>query len=211
MRSKVCAARSAGRASGGMRRAQEARAAHGRDGLAEQANAVFGPRRSHRPIADADVDAVALEVDERVARRDANVDLGMVGDEARQPRDQPEAGESRRRRDHDGLRPLAMANRARRAVEPAQGFEGGSVIGRAVLGEGERTVHATKQRHAETVLEREHLAADRRLRQRDLGTGAGEAEMARGALEGDQEVERGQLECSRAHRFSHASSACKRC
>ena len=45
-----------------MRRAQQPRAAHGRDGLAEQANAVFRSRRSHRPIADADIDAVALDM-----------------------------------------------------------------------------------------------------------------------------------------------------
>ena len=66
-------------------------------------------------------------------------------------------------------------------------------------------MQAAKQRHAETLLEREHLAADRRLRQGDLGAGAGEAEMARRALEGDQELERRQLESARFHPFSHAS------
>jgi len=193
-----------------IRRPQQARAAHRGDRLAEQANAVLGPGRSHRPVADADVDAVAIEVDELVARRDANVDARMVGDEARQARDQPEAGESRRRRDDDGLRPLAVADRARRGVESTQCLEGGRIERRAVLGQGERAVQAAKERNAETVLEGEHLAADRRLGERDLGAGAGEAEMAGGALEGDQELEGRQLEEPVAHFGSHAWHACKR-
>ena len=124
MRSRVCAARSAGCASGGCGGAQQARAAHRQHGLAEQADAVvragrFAPADSGSPMSTPSRSRLtsALLAEMRTSTS------GCVGDEARQARDQPEAGEARRRRDHDGLRALAVAERARRAVEPLKRFE----------------------------------------------------------------------------------------
>jgi len=191
-----------------MRRAQQARAADRRHRLAEEADAVARAGASNRPIADRQVDAVAVEVDDRVVRRDPHVDVGMGGDEAGQPRDQPEPREARRRRDDDRLRALAVAKRAGRAIESAQRLDRRGVERGAVLGQGEGAVQAAKERHAEALLEREHLPAHRRLRQRDLGAGAGEAEVARRALEGDQELEWGQLESLAAHGDMHSPHAC---
>ena len=190
--------------------AQQARAADREHGLAEQRHRA---RRQQvdRAIADRDVDAVALEIGEGVAGGDANVDLGMGGDEGGQARDQPDPGEAGGGADHDrpGLAPFL--ERAAGAVDRRQRLGRRLLEGPALLGEHQGAVQAPEQRHAEPVFEGLDLPADRRLGQRDLVAGAGEAEVAGRGLERHQQLERRHVIGATAYvgHFWHAYGACE--
>jgi hypothetical protein len=62
--------------------------------------------------------------------------------------------------------------------------------------------------HAEEGLQRRHLPTDGRLRQCQLVGGAGEAQMARGRLEGLELVQWRQVVLAVSHRTSHSGFAC---
>jgi len=173
--------------------AAQARAADRKDRLAEQACAEPGRRRD-RLVADGDVDRAPLQVGQRISCRDAHVDAGMQGDEGRQARDEPEAGEAGRRRHHDGLHVLRAHELARGPVEPAQRLGDGAVERPAVFRQFESPVQAPEERHAEPVFERLDLPAHGRLGECDLLCGPGEAQVPRGRLERDEQLQRRQLE-----------------
>ena len=121
------------------------------------------------------------------------------------------AGEARRRADHDrlGLAPPAVSARLARSIAVSASVVA-CVEGPALLGERQGAVQAPEQRHAEPLFEGLDLPADRRLGQRDLVAGAGEAEVAGRRLEGDQQLERRQLEEATAAcvAFGMRCSAC---
>ena len=70
------------------------------------------------------------------------------------------------------LLPLRLAQLARHRMQPLQHLAGGAVQPQPGFGEPQRAVQALEQRHAEPLLERGDLPADRRLRQRQLVAGA---------------------------------------
>src|ERR1019366_4749083 len=71
-------------------------------------------------------------------------------------------------------------------------------------------VARSRSASAEAAFERLDLPAHRRLRQRDLVGGAREAEVPRRGLEGDEQLERRQIEGTTTHEceVSHAWYAC---
>jgi hypothetical protein len=81
---------------------------------------------------------------------------------------------------------LAMAERPAGAVDRRQRLGRRLLEGAALLGQHERAVHAAKQLHPEPVLQGLDLPANRRLGQRDLVAGPGEAQVAARGLEGHQ-------------------------
>ncbi len=128
----------------------------------------------------------------------------MPGDEARQPRDQPERGEAGRRRERHYL---ALARRADGLYGLAQLGQRGSRCtrhARPFVRELQRTVAPVEERHAEIVLERGDLPAHCGLRQRSLGRRLRERQVPRCGVEGDEQVEGGQP----AGIGSHANQEC---
>ena len=145
-----------------------------------------------RSAPDGDVEAAAQLVVQRRRRGDRHLDLGPLGVEAVQARDQPAHRERRRRAD-----PQDPAR-----VQAAAGLGGGddTIEGQADLGrEGARRGgghHAPPGPHeqalTEPALQRRDLAADGAMGQAEFGPGLGIAAGAGRDLEDAQGIERRQ-------------------
>ena len=191
----------------------EPRAAHRHQLLAEEPRRT---RRRHRftAIADGEIFALALEIDDAVVRRNVHVYPRMALAEPRQSRNQPQRGEGLIGRYGQGLRRLVAAyrghclselaeHRLRRRVQHLSGF-----------GQQQLAMAAFEQRHAELFFERLHLARQRRLRQEKLLRRAREAQVSRRGFEALEEIERRQPGLARRRcqsSFRHSISSCIGC
>jgi hypothetical protein len=121
------------------------------------------------PVADADIDVVALEVRQPRIGIDAHFDVGVGASEALEARQQPLARKGGRGADGKpnlGRRSAQLLDGCRQAVEAvAQALEAGL----AGIGEQDLAVEAAEQRDAQPFLQRLHLMADRRRRHVQLG------------------------------------------
>jgi hypothetical protein len=88
----------------------------------------------------------------------------------------------------------------RRVAQQVERLGHGAVVGLARGGERQRLVAALEERHAYEGLQRLDLAADGRLREEKLRSGAREGQVPGGRLEAPQELQRRQA----AVRTSHA-------
>ena len=136
---------------------------------------------------------------------DPNVDSGLHLHEVGEARYEPQRREARRGRQRQYFAALRRADAHHRLAQPGERIAHG--IGKAtpVVGEIERAVPAMEQRHAEVILERLDLTADRGLREEALGGGLGERKMPRGGVEGEQQIERRQP----GGVFLHACAECQ--
>ena len=130
----------------------------------------------------------------------------MQAPEIVEPRYEPEPrkGHGGRDRQHSGG---ARAKPAGDVAQQTQHFARGLVKGLTFLGEPQLAMVTAKQGHAELIFQRLDLAADRRLRDEELGRRLGEAQIAGGGLEALQKIERRQL----ADPLKHSFFSCKTC
>ena len=147
------------------------------------------PGERRRPVAQREVEAVALEVLDFGVRSDAHVDAGVLAREAREARDQPERGEGMRGGHGERLLARLRAQPVGCSAHRREGLRRRGVELVPRLGQRKRAMPPLEQRHAELVLELLDLAAHRRLREVELLARLGEGEVARGRFEPDQEVE----------------------
>jgi hypothetical protein len=163
-----------------------------------------------------------------VAEVDRGVELGLVEQEGAglgahvhhhvrilrlepgQARQQPARGEGRHHRQFEHAAGAVVRHHRQRVVlDRIQPRRDLAAVAQPRLGELHAAPGAAEQRHAEEVLQRGDLAADRALRQRELLRRAGEALVARGGLEGEQRGGAGDLLAHRrfgvpeAHRLLH--------
>jgi hypothetical protein len=157
---------------------------------------------ARRAVADRQVHAVAFEVHELDAGREAHVDIGVCNRETGEPGDQPQARESWRGGHHHRLLSRGLAKLFGHAVQLLQHRTGRDVQLLPRLGETQRAVQALEQRHVQPLLECGDLPADGRLRERQFVGGPGEAQVPGCGLERFEQVQRGQLVASQGCLFT---------
>src|SRR5690606_14843611 len=128
-------------------------------------------RRGGRTVADREIDALAAQVDEPRVGRDAQVDVGVARLEVAHARKQPQAGEADGRRDGDGPSAARDADVAHHLLELAHRSLGDLEESLTLWRERKGAMAAHEKLHAEHVLERVDLAADRRLREEEILAG----------------------------------------
>lgn len=168
------------------------RAAHGehrlgREGLDLQARIVAGA------VADRGVDVVGRELAQPLARVETDLRALRMLAESLQSRHQPLAGE--RRRDADRQRALLLFL-AQGREGPRERIQAGGDVGhrtRSRRGQRQAAGLAPEQPHAEVVLQRLQLVADRRRRHAELVSRPRETALTRGRLERSQCVHRRPL------------------
>ena len=146
-------------------------------------------------VNDGDVDvAVHLRPGRRLGD-DLEGDAGILGAKIAQDRDRQPIGESGRQRDlEDALRPaLFLDDFAERLVDAVEGLRDDRQNMPSGLGQHQLLRTAFEQRHAEKILQHDHVPADRALRDRQAVGGRGEAQVLPGGLEGAQGVQRQPL------------------
>ena len=139
--------------------------------------------------ADGAIEVLAREVDAPLRRRHAHLDLGMLGLEAMQARRQPAQREGR---DQADIQRAGIGLAADALQRIGHAVEGVAQIGQqrlAFAGDLEPARAAHEQRHAEPLLERLHLVADRRLGDVQLLGGVRETCVTGGGLEGAQRIQ----------------------
>ena len=143
-------------------------------------------------VADADVDLVAVEIDQPDRGGDPGVDVGLGLAKTLDPGHQPLGGEGGGGRDRDqaaGLQVPDPGDPGGQVVEAVAQVRQGRLAG---LGQPDRPLAALEQGHAQIVLQALDLMADGGGGHVQLLRRLGEAEMAGGGLEGAQGVERRQ-------------------
>ena len=150
--------------------------------------AAAGPRRE----ADREVDVLALEVRERAARAQHDLDARRALVEAVQARQQPAVRERRERRQRQHAARALRAQPRRRFAEQREPRRQLRQIVAAFLGQHEAAREAIEQRRVEVALEPPHLLADGRRADVQLGGGRDEAAEPRGSFEGAQRIQRRQ-------------------
>ena len=98
----------------------------------------------------------------------------------------------------------ALAHRAQRVLQLLQGGVGAAEQAFPLGGEGQRAMAAAEQPGPQLLLQRLHLAADRRLGQAQFARGLGDAQPPSDGDEAAQQVQRRQT----VQVHSHSSSAC---
>ena len=166
--------------------------------------------RGRRAIAHSQVDAITVEVDDAIVRGNEDVDGGMPGAKARQPRHQPKRSE--RQIGRHGQRPgrLFAANLGHGLRDFVEHRPGRDLQDLSRVGQAQLPVTAFEQRRAELFLERLDLARERRLGQEQLLGPPREREMARRSIEPLEQVQRRQARQGNGS-FSHSVYACERC
>ena len=168
----------------------EQRAAHDRrQRLVEEVNAP-GLHLAGVAVAQREVELGIVEVGERVVRRDADVDVGVLALERLDARQQPERPERREGGDADPAATARTADLLHARVELAEPGLDRPQQGLAVGSDLDVARAAQEERRAELVLEALDLAADRRLRDVQLVGRGVEAEQPRHRLEGAQVAQR---------------------
>ena len=146
-------------------------------------------------IDDGDVD---VAVHFRPGRRlgdDFERDAGILGAEIAQDRNGEPMSERGRQRDleHPLRPPLLLDHFAERLIDAVEGLRNDRQDVPPGLGEHQLLRAPLEQRHAEEILEHDHMTADRALRDRQAIGGGGEAEMLPGRFERSERVERQPL------------------
>ena len=140
--------------------------------------------------ADGAVEILAREIDAPLRRRHAHFDLGMLGLEAMQARRQPAQREGRDQADVERAGVGLAADPLQRVGHAVEGIAQVGQQRLAFAGDLEPARTAHEQRHAQPLLERLHLVADRRLGDVQLLGGVGEAGVTGGGFEGAERVQR---------------------
>ena len=169
----------------------ERRTAHGLQALAEKALRV-ARRHRLRAIANREVDALPIEVEDPVVGRDEHIDVRVPLPEPRQARQKPQRGKWNSGRDRERLHRLLASYARDREGKLVENGPRRDLKDLARLGQSKRAVPALEKRRSELLLERLHLARQRRLRQEQLLAGAREAQMTRRRVETLKEVQRGE-------------------
>src|SRR5262249_23209144 len=115
-----------------------------------------------------DVDIVLVEVDVPVRRRDAYLDLGMALAKPPEPRDQPAHGEGRHGGDSEAPSLVTPEHRCRAADDLVERGRDRAEVRASPIGERDAATATRDELHAEIVLERAQLMADRRRRDAQL-------------------------------------------
>ena len=144
---------------------------------ASQAGEQTGPTRSSRngcardPAGpgwladpDRDIDIVARKVDRSMRSRKPHLDPGMRSTEIIEPRDQPAHHECCEARYDQRALPRSHRNLRRAGFQPMQRLAHKRKQRQPGLRQFDTPIEATKQRHAQVVLEQLHLPADRTVR-----------------------------------------------
>ena len=158
--------------------------------------------RLHRE-ADGAVEILASEIDAPLRRRHAHFDLGMLGLEAMQARRQPAQSEGRDQADIERAGVGLAADALQRVGHAVEGIAQVGQQRLAFAGDLEPARTAHEQRHAQPLLERLHLVADRRLGDVQLLGGVGEGGVAGGGFEGAERVQR-QLRAAHLRHRRHS-------
>ena len=147
-------------------------------------------RRSlRRAIAYCDLYAFSLQVEHLVVGGDANIDVGTLAAEIRQPWNQPQGGEADGGGNGKRAPGAAVLDLACGIGEQPQRLCRRAVQLVSRFGECQRAVAAHEQRDAEMVFDRLYLAAHGRLRHEQFLGRLGETEVACRRLESAQQVE----------------------
>jgi hypothetical protein len=140
-------------------------------------------------VADRHVHILAHEVDEPHGRRDPHVDLGVQLLKPLEPRDQPFRRQCGRGADRQRPAALPLAEPREGDRHAVEGIAQACHAGLPGLGQEHRPVEPAEEFYAQMVLERFDLVADRSRRDVQLLGSPGEAQVARGSLEGAQAVQ----------------------
>src|ERR1700687_5266356 len=132
-------------------------------------------RHRLRAIANGEVDALAIEIEYPVVGGDEYVDIRMPFPKPRQPRQQPQCGKRDRGGDRQRRCRLLAADLGHRTGKLIEHRLRRHLQHLARLGQSKRAMPALEQGRAKLLLEYLHLPRQRRLGEKQLITGAGEA------------------------------------
>jgi len=141
-------------------------------------------------VANRDVDVLALEVRDRVARADVYIDVRMRGEKSAYLGQQPPGGEGRHDADSQLSRVRALAHLAHRVAQIRKYRAHATRKTLPFVGQPDPASGALDESNAKIRLERLDLMADCAVRQMKRFGGAGEALGTRGGLEGAQRLHR---------------------
>lgn len=178
----------------GVRALEEARAAHGEHHLGAVGQPMHHePRVDARPVANADVHILTLEVHQAVRGVDPHLDLGVQGLKAIQARHQPLGGESRHNADDECRVRIVHPKELGGLGQPLESLPERNQARLPGLGDDHRARQAAEELHTEVVLEGAHLLADGRGGHVQFLGRLREAQVTRGGLEGPQGVQGREL------------------
>ena len=140
--------------------------------------------------ADREVEPFAGQVHHVVVRHEPQIDERTTLLEQAQPRQQPAHREGADHTDRQHLEEMAVVELLDHRFHAAEGVGQHRQQRMALVAERQPARQAAEQRDAQPRLQAADLLADRRLRHIQFSRREGEAQMARGRLEGAQRIER---------------------